>query len=374
MKIPVLIEPGYRQSIWCLQTLGGLYAEAGRKRYELMLMDGADCEKWDADAFFGTDKRLAILVGTSGAWMPDALRALSARNIGALLVSFQPEEESLAAGTVLMDYSGAIGQLEAFLRAAGCRRIALYGVNPNSSADSIKRRAFGDESAVFENDGSLDLCWRRFMERMDEFDGVICANDIVAVSLLERLKAAGIDVPGRLQTVSFGDSVLARVMKPGITTASLDHGALGREAVSLYAYLTRHDGVAVNVRVRCRIAIRGSTGPVCQTETQAAYTGGSRAVDFYGDGDVKRIMAAEDFLAGCDEADWLILAGLIDGESGERVAEREALSDRTVRYRLRRLIDKSGFPDRKALTEWLTERIDREALVRCMEDLKKAKL
>ena len=39
MRIPVLVEPDYRNSLWARQTLEGIAREAARKKYELVLLD-----------------------------------------------------------------------------------------------------------------------------------------------------------------------------------------------------------------------------------------------------------------------------------------------------------------------------------------------
>ena len=41
MRIPVLVEPDYRNSLWARQTLEGIAREAARKKYELALLDAA---------------------------------------------------------------------------------------------------------------------------------------------------------------------------------------------------------------------------------------------------------------------------------------------------------------------------------------------
>ena len=45
MRIPVLVEPDYRNSLWARQTLEGIAREAARKKYELALLDAAQEER-----------------------------------------------------------------------------------------------------------------------------------------------------------------------------------------------------------------------------------------------------------------------------------------------------------------------------------------
>ena len=72
MRIPVLVEPDYRNSLWARQTLEGIAREAARKKYELVLLDAVQEESIDWDGLFGGERRLAVLMGTSMSWVPAA--------------------------------------------------------------------------------------------------------------------------------------------------------------------------------------------------------------------------------------------------------------------------------------------------------------
>ena len=79
MRIPVLTEPNFRSYLWAEQTLEGIAQEAARKKYSLVSLDAETYETCDYDAFFGRDRRMIIVIGTSVTWMPDALAFFSGR-------------------------------------------------------------------------------------------------------------------------------------------------------------------------------------------------------------------------------------------------------------------------------------------------------
>ena len=343
MLIPVFIEPEYQRSIWAQQTLKGLNAEAARRKYRVEVLDARAFLGPEATPREGADPALAILMGTSMTWMPKALSALKRRGTDAVLISFDPLEAYACRGLVRMDYIGALDQLLAYFAACGRRSVALYGINPNSSADRIKRRRFesrmgpGAREQVFLNAGSLAQCWEAFAPRLSRFDGVICANDMVAVSLLKRLKAAGVHVPDQLFVAAFGDSTLARLTCPGITCASLDHVEMGRQAVLLFAALSRQGASAsVSVRVRSSLTVRASTAcmpPPARGGEDPAVAFAS-PVNFYDDQEIARLCAAEGVINGCDAADRALLGALLRGESPRSAL---FLTPSAVQYRKKRL-------------------------------------
>lgn len=143
MLIPVLTEPNFRSYLWAKQTMEGIVQEATRRKYKIVTLDAEAYEAIDYDGLFGAERRMLIVIGTSVSWMPKALAFFTARRIESVFISFDPAETSLPAGMVRMDYVGAIAHLLAYLSADCARsRIALYGYNPNSSADNIKLRFF----------------------------------------------------------------------------------------------------------------------------------------------------------------------------------------------------------------------------------------
>ncbi len=350
MRIPVLVEPNYRASVWAQQTIDGILKEAARKKYEAVLPEETDYRMIDTDKLFGADKRLMIIVGTSISWVPETLEYFSRHAVGTILVSFNPPESSSMRGIVRMDYVSAMQEILNYLTGCGRKSIALYGVNPNSSADAIKRECFErlnrtQENAVgniFYNRASLAQCYADFKPNISQFDAVICANDIVAASLLRNFKTENVRVPEEMFMVSFGDSSLAQRMQPQMTSVSLEHEEMGRQAVRLFAFLYREDAAtSVSLRVRSRMLVQASTAfqkPQTEGLSFDASVITESTVNFYADAEADALMRAECLLDGCDETDEAFLRGLAAGEPFERMGERLFLSASALRYRLKRLM------------------------------------
>lgn len=364
MRIPILIEPAYRRSVWCRQTLNGLFAEAKRKKYTLRFVPGDVDAEWDEEELFGGGARLMIVAGTSVSWIPQALRTLEKRQVRAILINYDSFAQPSSHSVVRMDYVNAMRRLMGYLYQAGRRRVALFGFNPNSSADRIKAqfftgvlRARGDAAPdrhVFRNEGDLRACFARFLPVAGEYDALICANDLVAVSALRQLRGAGIAVPERLFLAGFGESVLAQRVYPSITTAILDHEEMGRQAVTLFAYMHRQRvPVTASVRVACKLAVRQSTQGIPEAAGLALAPEGeaASAVDFYRDAEVRALLEEEEFCFGLDELDWEILTLLAQGMPVEAVAERCQSTPSTVGYRIRQMQARAGADSRRALLE-----------------------
>jgi LacI family transcriptional regulator len=81
---------------------------------------------------------------------------------------------------------------------------------------------------------------RRLLGTAPPPDGLFVADDLMAVGALRAAADAGVDVPGRLGVVSFGDLECARHTRPSLTTVRQDPAAFGTAAVEqLLALRTR---------------------------------------------------------------------------------------------------------------------------------------
>lgn len=69
------------------------------------------------------------------------------------------------------------------------------------------------------------------VEQQGFMDGVVfCSSDQYAHGLLTEAKARGLDVPGQIAVIGFGDQDFAAYTYPALTTVRVDRGALGEAA------------------------------------------------------------------------------------------------------------------------------------------------
>lgn len=76
--------------------------------------------------------------------------------------------------------------------------------------------------------------------------GVVhCSSDLLAHGVLIEAQAQGLDVPGQIAVIGFGDQEFAATVEPGITTVRVDMAAFGRAAAqAMLARLQGADGGA----------------------------------------------------------------------------------------------------------------------------------
>lgn len=371
MRIPILYEPIFESSsVWCRQMREEMEALVKARKYSFVKIDGNAYRTVDYDALFGDDPRLVLIVSTTQNWLCAALDFFDGRKIGTVVADCCPSVGNRVKGQVAFDYEKAVGTLLRYLSdACGCRRVALYGIFRDSSADGLKKATFlreraavcaDPESLCFENGTGLADCYESFRERVSAFDGVICVNDIAAIHLVRRLREDGIRVPEEIQVVCFGSTKLSERSDPPITMLCLDFPAVGRHAVLTYRalYHASDDAVTANVKIAGDLIKRGSTieragaEPTAPTE---AVPPASDVSDFYRDDEVIALSRLEKLLLICSETDRAIIRKLTENESVDRIAEDLYLSRSAVFYRIGRLEEAVGLQELHEFKAFLTE-------------------
>ncbi|MFN2629442.1 MAG: LacI family DNA-binding transcriptional regulator [Gaiellaceae bacterium] len=108
---------------------------------------------------------------------------------------------------------------------------------------------------------------------------IFCANDLIALGVIEAARSLGRDVPGGLSVVGFDDSFVASVVSPPLTTIRQPLARLGKEAANLAIDLIedpagRHAGLQLPVE----LVVRGSTSRPLQRVGVGARNGTQRRV------------------------------------------------------------------------------------------------
>lgn len=195
------------------------------------------------------------------------VQALLARDIEALLIS--PVDSVASAVTVrsaagrvrvvqidrwvdaptdkvLVDQAAGIAAVVAHLVGQGRRRLAFV-TSSLSISTAVERlaayregvAAHGAEGAERILVGDFSLGWGReagehlAQSRATLPDAVVCANDLIALGVVQALRRAGLEVPGEVAVTGFDDTSLAELGEIPLTTVRQPFEAVGLEAVRL---------------------------------------------------------------------------------------------------------------------------------------------
>ena len=104
------------------------------------------------------------------------------------------------------------------------------------------------------------LCCEQIMEEAPDTDAIVCATDSIAFGALTCLREYGHRVPEDVQVAGIGDSEMARVVVPSLTSAHLFYKTSGHEAAKmLLDAMDKGDEIPRQLRMGCEVYARCST-------------------------------------------------------------------------------------------------------------------
>ncbi len=164
----------------------------------------------------------------------------------------------------------------------GGRRRLAFVCGPDANTDSQARltgfRAAlagcqdAAEPLVLPGDFTEDsgvLAAETLLRHRGAIDGVVCANDMIAIGCLLALRAAGVSVPGEIAIIGFDDVPAARYLSPTLSSVHIGISRLGTLAVE--RLLDAIDAPTAPPRVDALTPVlmaRGSTAPLAPTGTR----------------------------------------------------------------------------------------------------------
>ncbi len=154
----------------------------------------------------------------------------------------------------------------------GHRRLAMVSEPAHIHSSAERQRGFaealqetGVAPMVIEADGSGIHAGMRASQALLGMSprptAVFCANDMLAIGVLQAAAAAGVKVPAELSVVGFDGTPLAEIASPPLTTVVQPMREMGRVAVQLLIESLQNDGTPQRVVLDPYLHVGRSTGP-----------------------------------------------------------------------------------------------------------------
>lgn len=345
----ILVEPVYKESMWCNEITEGIVGCAKLKRIPY-------CFAEETDEFF---EGQVILVATSLSYIKEMTEKLNHFPVNIIVATPKPKEEiSASCSFVGFDSKNAILDiLNNYLY--DCReKTALFGVNVNSVNDLSKKHCFinggGNENNIFYNNGNIKECTQDFLKAFHRIEAILCTNCYVAFYLVQRLKNEGVDI-NKLNIISLSDSSLLTLCKSQISAVGIDYHALGKSAFQASRLLSKNSDIhEVNMSVKWKLNIRnGYMSNKKEVNCSKTDLSAVSVQDFYGDSELIPLMNIERLFEVCDNNDLKLILMLKKGFTYNKICESLFISESGLKYRIKKIMMLSGATSRKQLIDLL---------------------
>lgn len=141
----------------------------------------------------------------------------------------------------------------------GCRTIVLMCGPQKYTSAALRLQGYRDvcrEKGLEPREIDCDfdfadglLKTEQLLERFPAVDGILAANDIVALSVVKVLAARKIKIPDQIQVVGFDNIYLSELMTPALTTIGQPITAIGTMAAAIVADLVEGQAQPLQARV-----------------------------------------------------------------------------------------------------------------------------
>ncbi len=340
--VVLISDPNFTESIWCRRMRDSLEARLTEKR--IPFREERDFCPGDAEGVF--------FIASEPEDTRRAIESLNAAGVRPILLC--NHEESLTG----LRYSGVSGDIDAFAesvlsfflsREKG--RLALCGINPHSLPDLSRAKCFSQRAAgrigldLFQIEGGAEDHFKLLARRAGAYDGIVCVNGFAAVSLILCAEKEKVELPFPL--VSCMPCAVSALYGGRILSPEIPYEAYGKAAVDLYELLRKKPYLS-GASVKLAWRLPGTDKTALPRDAALPVP---RMEDVLGrDETYREILCVENALAAlADETDHTVLRGLTEGNTLDQIARAAYLSQNAVKYRVRRLVEKSGAGDRAEL-------------------------
>ncbi|GAB2975703.1 LacI family DNA-binding transcriptional regulator [Saccharothrix stipae] len=219
----------------------GVELECRRRGLALMLGSGG-AGAGHLSAVVDVAGRVDGLIAFAGAAPVDALTRI-ARRIP--VVELGGETRVTGARTVLVDHRSGMRRLvEHLVREHGHRRFTYVGVAGGTAESADRFDGYADALTAagipvgppLDSRPGQEAATRAALASAPLPDVFVCATDQEALVVLDVLREAGVDVPGRVAVTGFDGIVAGRLSSPPLTTVRQPMEAVGRTAVRLLVH------------------------------------------------------------------------------------------------------------------------------------------
>lgn len=324
MEIVLFVEPLFKYSFNCKMIIEGLEQEIHKKRYKLIVDESAD-----------NNDAVCVILADDKNWLNSKMKTLKYKY--KKIISINNLYQDIKVSNIISDYETVIKEIlkkDLFNKSS----VVLYGVDRKNFSDcniEMHFRSNFPNGKVFYNDLDLLELYNSFVKNFDDYDAVVCTNDIIATSLSYHLKKD--DLLGEIPILSLGRHKLTGFLQIPVRNIENDLCSLGAQAVFLASYINKSlNNASVTVKQNVcnnsncydfKQRIRGNRNFDALVNEKDTF-----------DAEERELIKIEHFLRSCDSIDLDVLSYLLqENVSYSIISELLFITENTLKYRIKRL-------------------------------------
>lgn len=338
----ILVDETYKNTHTWIERLLMIKREARRRRRDYLEVTSLkDIPEHAAET--------AVLIRSgSRHYITKMVNEANERGIHPIVMANLPASHGLSCSVISADMRKETITAIEYLKALGCDKLAMFGINPSPYSDVYRAEVFAEyvanDAHLYYMDESYEMTLQRFLKEANTYSGIIVCNTATAIALINTLKQSK-DKKEMPKIITFSELNLLNYYNPSITTISSQIDQFGKVVFDVYDMVTKSTNVSsIMVFLEQQIHPRETTGfskfsfstSFLQKETPNLNN------TYLNSREIREVMQIERMLQQCDDVDMDLLFGLLADKSYEMLASQFFLSVTAVKYRIKKLKAISG--------------------------------
>lgn len=302
-----------------------------------------------------------IVLGVDSVWLGGVLEELNEKKCKVILIFGTAHKKYEYLSHISADQGDSTKKAIQLLSKREKRCPALFGIQKNDTSDHTKVLAFSEHfplEDIYCVENGISECFDRFYSNVDEYDSVICSNDVMAIYLISRFRDLGIDITEKLYLIGNGNLWLGAHVTPKVTTVYSNSCATVQLALQICSTLCEFDDLdSINASTSTQLIPRESTGNACELECGGDALSVQKRSPYakikheFLCPELLEIVTLDRKLSACSQDQLSVLGAWISGVSIDDISERLYISDHTVKYHLKTIYKILGIHSKTELLQ-----------------------
>ena len=169
------------------------------------------------------------------------------KKIGIPLVFYDRVPSDFESNKIVINDFGAAFQATEHLINIGCKNIGhiagpqttgIFKARLEGYKAALKKNGLPFHSGLIKYANNLSYeegvsCAKDFLKYKEPLDGIFCANDYTAISVIQVFQKAGYKIPDDLSIIGFSNYPISRIIEPNLTTINDRAFEMGQAAAKL---------------------------------------------------------------------------------------------------------------------------------------------
>lgn len=313
------------------------------------------------------DMPCVVLFGYSSRWIFSIVE--KARILGIKVIvagSHTINTYSSMYSGVCYDRSMAMTDVFTYLDRYKKTNVAVYGISPSIEEQvwaanlTVKfmpwRRCDGEQ--VFPLYTTLEECWQSFSVYLENFNAVICPNDLVAISLIQHIKSYRHSKLHDIFIISLEETALGKIYSPSITSLSCDDEAFALKIIDIYCQVDGNEAHQVYLKSELKTAASTDDSPhftptrlftFSEMLSENILTFDLPVVQVAPDTEYTETYRLNKLFTGCSEYEFNLLIILLEKDNYNEMANALGTNPETVKYYIRKCFTRAGLKNKTEL-------------------------